>query len=338
MEILFCVYFAVSNKSVFSRYYHVKPIVVSEIRERIHELLGKIDQLSIVQSEIERAERSAQSLEYNLRDTLEVLEKKNREISSLESPSLLRFVRSAFIDREWQLEKKREEYLALSKKYDAYKTELAAVDFELDILENKMEEYEKLKNELEVQLENRMHELLTDNSSQGQALARVKEESISLNENQESLQTARALADKCFTNLTLLSAALRDVESWTNWKRRHKKNMAGNSKAITIRKAKGYNVEIRLKMNELSVLLRNHGISHDSLEVNLISFENQFGMFFDNFLSDIVLNKSLQEGVANVEYVFGNLKNVKNLLEQKIRENGENLTRLSKVKDRILRD
>jgi chromosome segregation ATPase len=311
---------------------------VSVIRERIHEILGKIDQLSIVQSELERADRSAQSLEYNVRDTLELLEKKNREISSLESLSLMRFVRSAFIDRQWHLEKKREEYLALSKEYDAYKTELSAIEFEIDILEKKLDDYEKLKKELEVQLENRMHELITENSSQGQALARVKEESSSLKEKNASLQTARTLSDKCFTNLTLLSAALRDVESWTNWKRRHKKNMAGNSKAIAIRKAKEYNVETRLRLNELSSILQKLVITHSSLEVNLISFENQFGMFFDNFLSDIVLNKQLQEGVANVEYVFRNLKNVKKLLEEKIRENEENLSRLSKVKDRILRE
>jgi hypothetical protein len=215
------------------------------------------------------------------------------------------------------------------------KAEKAASVFELEILNRKISQLGVLKQELQVMMENRENELLNANSDQGMALLNVRKETEEANLKLRKLNSSYELSDRIFSTLTLFSAALRDVESSITWNRK-KQFMAGNSKEVAMRKAKEFNVECRLMLNDLGKMLRELDISYKSLDVVLVAFENEFGMFFDNFISDMIMKKRIIEGVENVEYVFQNLRNVKANISEKIKETEVSRQRLFSVKDKIL--
>lgn len=308
---------------------------MSTIKEKIQELVIQINQLSFIENEIVRAEKSAQSIDLNIRETLDLLEKKNLEIERLQSFSVTGLISSIFVDKKFELENKRNEYYQLSKEYDSLKAEKAASVFELEILNRKISQLGVLKQELQVMMENRENELLNANSDQGMALLNVRKETEEANLKLRKLNSSYELSDRIFSTLTLFSAALRDVESSITWNRK-KQFMAGNSKEVAMRKAKEFNVECRLMLNDLSKMLRELDISYKSLDVVLVAFENEFGMFFDNFISDMIMKKRIIEGVENVEYVFQNLRNVKANISEKIKETEVSRQRLFSVKDKIL--
>ena len=308
---------------------------MSTIKEKIQELVVQINQLSFIENEIVRAERSAQSIDLNVRETLELLEKKNIEIEKLQSFSVKGLISSIFVDNKFELENKRNEYYQLSKQYDSLKTEKSASVFELEILNRKISELGVLKHELQVMMENRENELMTENSNQGMALLNVRKETEEADIKLRKLNRSYELSDRIFSTLTLFSAALRDVESSITWNRK-KQFMAGNSKEFALKKAKEFNVESRLMLNDLGKMLRELDISYKNLDVVLVAFENEFGMFFDNFISDMIMKKRIIEGVENVEYVFQNLKNVKANIGDKIKETEVLRQRLFTVKDKIL--
>jgi len=308
---------------------------VSTIKEKIQELVVQINQLSFIENEIVRAERSAQSIDLNVRETLELLEKKNIEIEELQSFSVKGLISSIFVDKKFELENKRNEYYQLSKQYDSLKAEKSASVFELEILNRKISELGVLKQELQVMMENRENELMTENSNQGMALLNVRKETEEADIKLRKLNRSYELSDRIFSTLTLFSAALRDVESSITWNRK-KQFMAGNSKEVALKKAKEFNVESRLMLNDLGKMLRELDISYKNLDVVLVAFENEFGMFFDNFISDMIMKKRIIEGVENVEYVFQNLKNVKANIGEKIKETEVLRQRLFTVKDKIL--
>jgi hypothetical protein len=308
---------------------------VSSIRERIRELLSQINQLSVVETEIIRAENSAKVIDQNIREKLEMLEKKNLEIERLQSFSLTGLISSVFVDKKFELENKRNEYFQLSRQYDQIKAEKSASIFEMEILNRKMNELGVMKQELLVLMENRENELVNENSSQGMALLNVQKDIEEANIKLQKLNRSLELLDRIFSSLTLFSAALRDVESNISWNRK-KQFMAGNSKETAIKKAKEFNVESRLMLNDLGKMLRELGISYTNLDVVLVAFENEFGIFFDNFISDIIMKKRIIEGVENVEFVFQNLKPVKEKITDKVSETDLLRQRLNSVKNKIL--
>lgn len=308
---------------------------MSSIRERIRELLSQINQLSVVETEIIRAENSAKVIDQNIREKLEMLEKKNLEIERLQSFSLTGLISSVFVDKKFELENKRNEYFQLSRQYDQIKAEKSASIFEMEILNRKMNELGVMKQELLVLMENRENELVNENSSQGMALLNVQKDIEEANIKLQKLNRSLELLDRIFSSLTLFSAALRDVESNISWNRK-KQFMAGNSKETAIKKAKEFNVESRLMLNDLGKMLRELGISYTNLDVVLVAFENEFGIFFDNFISDIIMKKRIIEGVENVEFVFQNLKHVKEKITDKVSETDLLRQRLNSVKNKIL--
>lgn len=308
---------------------------MSSIRERIRELLSQINQLSVVETEIIRAENSVKLIDQNIREKLEMLEKKNLEIERLQSFSLTGLISSVFVDKKFELENKRNEYFQLSRQYDQIKAEKSASIFEMEILNRKMNELGVMKQELLVLMENRENELVNENSSQGMALLNVQKDIEEANIKLQKLNRSLELLDRIFSSLTLFSAALRDVESNISWNRK-KQFMAGNSKETAIKKAKEFNVESRLMLNDLGKMLRELGISYTNLDVVLVAFENEFGIFFDNFISDIIMKKRIIEGVENVEFVFQNLKHVKEKITDKVSETDLLRQRLNSVKNKIL--
>lgn len=308
---------------------------MSSIRERIRELLSQINQLSVVETEIIRAENSVKVIDQNIREKLEMLEKKNLEIERLQSFSLTGLISSVFVDKKFELENKRNEYFQLSRQYDQIKAEKSASIFEMEILNRKMNELGVMKQELLVLMENRENELVNENSSQGMALLNVQKDIEEANIKLQKLNRSLELLDRIFSSLTLFSAALRDVESNISWNRK-KQFMAGNSKETAIKKAKEFNVESRLMLNDLGKMLRELGISYTNLDVVLVAFENEFGIFFDNFISDIIMKKRIIEGVENVEFVFQNLKPVKEKITDKVSETDLLRQRLNSVKNKIL--
>lgn len=308
---------------------------MSSIRERIRELLSQINQLSVVETEIIRAENSVKVIDQNIREKLEMLEKKNLEIERLQSFSLTGLISSVFVDKKFELENKRNEYFQLSRQYDQIKAEKSASIFEMEILNRKMNELGVMKQELLVLMENRENELVNENSSQGMALLNVQKDIEEANIKLQKLNRSLELLDRIFSSLTLFSAALRDVESNISWNRK-KQFMAGNSKETAIKKAKEFNVESRLMLNDLGKMLRELGISYTNLDVVLVAFENEFGIFFDNLISDIIMKKRIIEGVENVEFVFQNLKHVKEKITDKVSETDLLRQRLNSVKNKIL--
>jgi hypothetical protein len=308
---------------------------VSLIKQQIQEILTRINDMSIVEREIQIARSNASKLESTLSELLESLEKKNTEIEKLQSFSIKGLISSIFVDTKFDLENKRNEYYALSKQYDSLKSDKSVSDLEIEILNRKINELDVLRQELQVLMEKREQELLSDNSHQGIALSNVFKE-IEDNKLQLSkLRRSLELTDRIFSTLTLFSATLRDVESNISWNRR-KQFAAGTSKEIAIRKAKEFNVESRLMINELGKLLRELDIEFKNFDVTLIAFENEFGMFFDNFISDMIMKKRIIEGVSNIENVFHNLKAVKTKIGEKSENTEQTIQRLEGVKNKLL--
>lgn len=309
---------------------------MDNLKERIQELMIKIDNAKIVETEILKAQDSLDKLEYEIKDILENLDKTNNEIESLQGFSFKGMVKSIFIDRQSSLEDKRNEFLILSKKYDELKKEKDIADFEMNILNRKISDLGVMRHELKAILEQREQELRSENSSQGIALNNLITDIDNIGNSISGLKSTLSLCDQIFSKLTIFSASLRELENNLSWKKNKHYN-SRSDREISIRKAKEYNVENRLVIHELEKRLREYNLFKNGLDLGLIAFENEFGILFDNFISDMIMKKRIIEGIANIEIVFQNLKNVKTALEAKIVFFENEKIRMLDIKEKMLK-
>lgn len=309
---------------------------MSNLKEQIQQLMSKIDDAKFIESEILKAQGSLEKLEYEIKEVLENLDKTNNEIESLQGFSIKGMIKSIFIDRKSSLEDKRNDFFILSKKYDELKKEKDIADFEMNILNRKISDLGVMRHELKAMLEQREIELRSENSSQGIALNNVIIDIENIGNSISGLKSTLSLCDQIFSKLTIFSASLREIENSLSWKKNKQFN-SRSEREISIRKAKEYNVENRLAIHELEKRLREYNFSKNGLDLGLIAFENEFGILFDNIISDMIMKKRIIEGVANIEIVFQNLKNVKSAIESKIVFFENEKIRMLEIKDKMLK-
>jgi len=310
---------------------------VTDTKNRLEDVQKKILKLDKIESEYALVEQEKLEIEGAIDKLLKQLEDKNSEINSLESFSIGGAIKSIFVDKNKTLEQKRAEYYSLSKKYDKAKVDKASVDFEFKILGDKLNELTKYKKEFEYLVELRAKELLTENSSQGHSLQQILidfEEEKELNKN---LNITTVLLDKVLNRLTLLSAAFREVESYTSWKRPRVRNYSFN-KRQAINRAKELNIESKLLLGELEKSFRKINYTYRTLDLQLVNFENIIGMFFDNIFSDFILKQNLFKAVSEVESVYQKSKRIKKDILNLLKKSESNLKRLNEVRESIILD
>ncbi|MEZ4906900.1 MAG: hypothetical protein R2771_04485 [Saprospiraceae bacterium] len=308
---------------------------MSEISIRIREITKKIGDIKVVESELLRADNNLNSVNTQISNTLTKLEKLHVEIENLQGFSITGLIKSAFIDKKATLELKRNEYYKLSKNYDQLKSEKSAIEYEVGILNRKIDELNVLNNELDSLMIKRENELLDDSGDKGLALKNVlsdiKEEKLFQNKCNNLLE----ISDNILQNLTLLSASLRDIESSLNWNR-HRHRRSFSNKAMIVGRAKDYLRNVQILVNNYVSDLRSIGIHMNDLVMPSIRFENDFGMFFDNILSDFVLKRDLANGIENTESLFQSIKRVRNEILGKISSSENKIDSLMTVKENII--
>jgi len=310
---------------------------VSDTKVRIKEVLNQIKDLELVENEFVLVEQNKESLKVSIKKLLVSLEKKHNEIEELLHFGFKRIVSSIFNDKKKLIEKKRNDYYQLSKKYEILKTEQATVDFEYKILYKKINGLTKFKKELEYLIEIRESELIMERSSQGNSLKKIvsdiKSEKSILDRTENSIKIINSL----FSKLTLLSASLQEVESYTSWKgARYRGRYSSRQKQKAIQDAKEYNIESKLLLNNLDKSLREINYTFRTIDLKLINFESLLGMFFDNIFSDIILQNKISIAVDEVERVYQKLKKIKLDLIQIRSDTNLKIKRFNEVKNSII--
>ncbi len=308
---------------------------VTNTKNRLKEVQKQIEGLARIESEYSQVGQKLEDIETSINVLLKNLEEKNSEIQRLEGFSIGSAIKSIFVDKNKVLETKRNEYYALSKKYDKLKLEKVGMDFEFKILKGKLNKLTEYKKELEYLIELRAKELLNENSSQGHSLQNIIKDFEEEKQFLKLINITTAILDKVLNRLTLLSASYREVESYTSWKRSRNRNYAFD-KRQAIKRAKELNLESKLLLSKLEMSLRDIGYTFRPLDLQLVSFENVIGMFFDNIISDFILKQNLYKAVEEVDSVYRAIKKIKMDILRLFTKSENNMQRLSEVRTSII--
>lgn len=307
-----------------------------KIKDKIADTLKKISKLEIVENEFSSIDGKKKNLDNELYKLLILLEKKNHEISKLEKFSLGRIIKSVFVNRKKILEEKRNEYYDLSNQYEKLKSEISVLDYEYKILERKYNDLLKYKQELQALLEKREEELLNEDSSDGLTYRNIIDDIEKLEKEKSKVLVSISIINKLFSKLTLLSAALREVDGYSNWKGRRRMRNVDSYKNVAIRNAKQYLLESNLIIKKLEQSLADIKIESVELKLNPIEFKGFVNVIFDNFITDIILKKKINDAIDNIDDVYQNLNVLKKELRKKTADIEKKIIRLEQVKKEVV--
>lgn len=304
-----------------------------QIKETLEILVGLEKVQNHYNTTLTELEKSYKELD-ELHDILEEQYKDVKEIEGLSMKSLFAKVLGS---KEKQIEKERQEYLQASLKYNDFKKRVELLEYERDLLKKKVIDIKVYKNKLELLKKKRQKELLLSNSDQGKALMKIVYQIDEVIRYRKELLEAIESGDKSVHELKKLIAYLKKAKDWGTW------DMASSNSRHSAYYKKGAidNAQrsAQLAQRQLSLFqqeLYDVGVRNQEFEINIGTFNSFIDLFFDNLISDWVIQQKIKNALGNVELTKDKVIRLTRDLENKLANTKDDIDELNQTKDQLL--
>ncbi len=238
-----------------------------------------------------------------LETLLHFLAKKNENIKELEGMSMKGMFHKILGSKEEQIEKERQEYLEASLKFDEAKKSVELIEYEKNLLEEKLAKAPGVEEQLEVLIKKRETELMNNPMSAAQIRGTNQEIDSRIRLGVE-IKEALDAGKQCLPLLHQMVGHLQEAKNWGNWDMYsggRGRGIAEMRKHSSIDRAKNLSYRCQQKLIRFEQELRDiYQQQNFNLSLNMNSFSKFTDIFFDNLISDWIIQKQIKNAINNV--------------------------------------
>lgn len=245
------------------------------------------DQLEISYADLERLEIQ--------------LKKEFTDLEKLEKLSVKGLFHQVLGSKEEQIEKERQEYLQVSLKYDEAKKTVRLLEFERDLLQGKTKDLTLFKQKFNTLIKRREKLLIEGNTTVGKQILDLL---LVMDTNREfisNVEQVKKTGEEVILILDKMVEHLRQAKNWGHWDMAGRQRGASYMKHSQIDRAR----DLSYHVNHLLVRFENdlrhiYGQQQFNLSFEFNSFSKFTDIFFDNLISDWIVQQKIQNALANV--------------------------------------
>ncbi len=301
-----------------------------DTHQQLQQAINVDRHLKLVNQKLEEAYKNLDVLENQLKKEFE-------DIQQLEKLSLKGLFHQVLGSKEDQMEKERQEYLQASLKYDEAKKSSELLEFERDLLQRKVENIPQLKAKLKSLLEQRQKFLVRENSTIGNQIVKLMEMVDRQGELIHRITDLKKTAQQAIAILEQMINALQKARNWGQW------DMAGRQRGASYLKHSAIDKARDLSYHAQHILTR---LSHDmetlygqrlpNFHVQIESFNRFTDVFFDNLISDWIVQRKIQNALNNVISVRDGVLRTLQSMDHEIRKCQDKIDELHKHREKLI--
>lgn len=306
-------------------------------QNKINEILEKLVELRKVEKHFQTTMNELDEAYKKLDDLHDVLEKEYKDVKELEGMSMKSLFHKVLGSKETQIEKERQEYLQASLQYNDFKKSVELLEYERDLLKKKITDVTIYENKLNSLKKIREKELLMSNTQQGKELMRVVHLLDNLISQKKELQEARVAGMDSLKYLKALLEHLKKAKDWGSW------DMMGNNsrhaayyKRGAIDNAREASYHAKHHLNRFQKELYDIGERHQGLDINIGTFNSFTDIFFDNLISDWIIQQKIKNALHNVDGTYDKVQRLLQSIDHKYVQIESETKKLLKAKDDII--
>ncbi len=227
--------------------------------------------------------------------------KEFEDLQKLEGNSLKSVFYKVLGSKEEQLEKERQEHLQASMKYDAAKKSLDLLTYERSVLEKKLTDADVLKSKVELLKKKRAEEIMASGSLAGQRMLEIVTEGDAHRHIQNEIDEALSVGSRASDLLGQIVNNLRQASNWGQWDMSGRRRSASYTKHSYIDRARSLSHSAHNILRQFEIELRDvYRQQNYGLDVEIASFSRFTDVFFDNLISDWVVQQKIQNSLSSV--------------------------------------
>jgi hypothetical protein len=302
-----------------------------EIKKTIEELV----QMQSVVKHFEILKASIVEKQNELAIKRNELDKEQDDIEALEKLSVTSIFHKVLGNKETQLEKERQEYLALAMKVKELNKTIELSEFELSIVEKKYQNNEILKQKLESLKTQRAEEIINHNESSKATLVNLMKESDDLTkfikELKEAFDAGEIALKRGQTTLSHLNEAIHygqyDMMGH---------NSADYSKHSHLDRATEHAYHTQQALQLYNRELLDVGVSDKYLHLNVESFDRFTDTFIDNLISDWIIQNKIKNTYNVLDSLVDKISLIQQSIQSSVGKHQEKLLEIRKAIDHLL--
>ncbi|MBK8700030.1 MAG: hypothetical protein IPN29_11070 [Saprospiraceae bacterium] len=244
------------------------------------------------------------------------------DIEHLEKMNVSSVLQTILGRKEDQLDKERQEYLAVAMKIKEIKKTIELTEYEARILEEKVQNQVQLKQQLDILKQKREVEILTVDDQARPALQNTIQKIDDCSRTIAELNEAYLAGHQALLAVEQVQAYLQEAVKWGEW------DMYGGNRGNDYRKhdaidqATNATYMANQKLMVFKKELIDVGLNEEEIHLEIAKFSRFSDIFFDNLVTDWIAQKKIKSVIAAVT---GEKEKIGNLMQHVT-------TTLSKVK------
>jgi len=302
--------------------------------------------------ELMEQQKSNELAEKRLEFILDELAKKKQQLSELESKmyaehedveelekmSIKSVFRKVLGDKEAQLEKERQEYLHAFMKYEEFKKTLDILEYEKGVLQEKVANVVNVDAQIKKKLAVRKKEIMLNGSALGKKITALESEINRYYYIRKECMEAIEVGKSAINVMGEMIQSLSSARNWGSFGRRGRASGVNTMiKMAAVDKAKKLSHQAQQLLRVFSKELADiNGRQNFNFRFDFGGFNSFLNIFFDNLISDWVVNQKISTALNSVASTQSNVKRIVYSLEADIKSaESEILRREDQVKGLI---
>lgn len=302
---------------------------MSDTRTAIKDTLSDLTSLRKVERHLSTVVADIEAQTVVVADLGKVLDRELKDFERLQGLSVKGLFYKALGSKEQQIEKERQDYLKANLTYQAEVDNLDLMQYEAEVLAQKVQEIEPVETKLAALYKVRTEEILRSNDATARELRviydRIDSLTIYARELAEADQAGRVSAAAGHTVVSHLDNALR----WGQWDMSQRgSGRYDYQKRSAIDRAIRAATEMQRSLVLFGRELNDVGLNDGQLQVNLDIQQGFMSVFFDNLISDWILQQRITKARSTVSNVISKVSDILHTIKQ---ENTDILIELQKL-------
>lgn len=310
---------------------------MSDIHSELKETFEAFQQMQRIErhliqlnDQLDKAYKDLERLDKELR-------KEFKDIEKLEKLSVKGLFHQILGSKEEQIEKERQEYLQASLKYDEAKKSVDLLEYECNLLKGKTENLPALEKQLNLLIKKREKLLIENNTRVGKQILDLvlimdthREFIGNVGQSQKSGQEVILVLDKMIEHL-------KQAKNWGQWDMAGRQRGASYMKHNQIDRARDLSYHAKHLLVRFENDLRHiYGPQQFNLNIDLDSFSRFTDIFFDNLISDWIVQQKIQNALSNVLSVRDKIIRLLQSMDAEIRKAENKLMELEDQRKKLI--
>lgn len=272
---------------------------MSNTKDRIQATLEELVSLRKIKMHLGGLKEDLKEGEDQLTKYEQNLEKYSNSLKDLENTSIRSIFTSVLGNKEEQLEEERQAYLEELLKFKEMKKEVELMQYECELLDKKTSALPGLEQTLESLKNQREKEILLSGVVAAKQLRAIAAKNDQLVYQQREVLEAYNVGEQLKSCLAVMINHLKQAKNWGNWDMAGKGRYADYNKKRAIDQAFANLHKAKQLINMYKRELNDIGIKAE-LPLKFESFNSFLDFFFDNLISDWIVQRKIKATLDNV--------------------------------------